>query len=308
MSKQGFTIAEALERDRRVRGDKGPAKPDRDPSGSAGTKFREAEPGKKSTDKGGAMFRCAIDGCGKPSLGSSLFCAEHRAQVPAVTDLRSGGTEAMSREPETWKFPAAHTGPSGYSPHVDPVGASLRIPRPLGLPPCEHRGLVPVLTLKDGRELFAAQGAKLDRADHLDLIVDCAGLVNGRKFVTSNNPRYRTLNLCAFPDVVRLAWPDMTAPTHVGIRFWIRLHGMLPQHTAVACVGGHGRTGTALACLLVADGMTGEEAIKAVREKHCVKAIETVAQEQYIKRLTADRERVGSADPRSREAGERERK
>lgn len=263
---QGFTIGEALKRDRRVQA--GPV---------------------KSTDKGGSMFRCAVDGCGKPSLGSSLFCADHRASSPSITDLkgRASGAETKVIDADTWKFPAAHSGPSGYT---EPVGASLRIPRPAGLPACEHRGLDPVLTLKDGRVLYAAQGAKLDRADHLDLILDCAGLVNGRKFVTSNNPRYRALNALAFPDVVRLAWPDMTAPTHVGLRFWVRLHGMLPQHTAVACVGGHGRTGTALACLLVADGMTADDAIKVVREKHCSKAIETIAQEQYIKRLAADRE------------------
>jgi hypothetical protein len=45
-----------------------------------------------------------------------------------------------------------------------------------------------------------------------------------------------------------------------------------------------------LACLLVVDGMTAEDAIKAVREKHCTKAIETVTQEQYIKRLAAEKE------------------
>jgi hypothetical protein len=261
---QGFTIGEALKRDRRV----------------------QTGPG-KSTDKGGSMFRCAVDGCGKPSLGSSLFCAEHRADSPSVGDLRGKAVETKVIDSDTWKFPQAHTGPSGYA---EPVGASLRVPRPAGLPSCEHRGLVPVLTLNDGRELYAAQGAKLDRADHLDLIVDCAGLVNGRKFVTSNNPRYRTLNALAFPDVIRLAWPDMTAPTHVGLRFWVRLHGMLPQRTAIACVGGHGRTGTALACLLVVDGMAAEDAIKTVREKHCTKAIETIPQEQYIKRLAADKE------------------
>ncbi len=291
MSEQGFTIAEALKRDRRVNG---PARG-------------------KSTDKGGSMFRCAIDGCGKPSLGSSLFCAEHRASSPSIGDLResnplrciipgcqkpvfeskrfcevhgSADVEGVT-DTGTWKFPPAHPGPSGYA---DPVGASLRIPRPAGLPPCEHRGLTPIVTLKDGRELYAAQGARLDRTGHLDLIVDCAGLVNGRKFVTSNSPRYRALNSFASPDVVRLSWPDMTAPTHVGLKFWTRLLEMLPQRTAVACVGGHGRTGTCLACLLVADGMTGEEAIKTVREKHCVKAIETVAQEQYIRRLAGEKE------------------
>ena len=126
---------------------------------------------------------------------------------------------------------------------------------------------------------------------HLDLIVDCAGLVNGGKFVAgSNNGRLtRTLNLAAFPDVIRLTWPDMTAPVTVGIRFWSRLLAILPSHTAICCVGSHGRTGTAIACLLVAAGMDADRAIAEVRTRHCRRAIETTGQEAYIRQLAKER-------------------
>lgn len=50
----------------------------------------------------------------------------------------------------------------------------------------------------------------------------------------------------------------------------------------VGCIGGHGRTGTILACMAVLDGMTPERAIKHVRRKYCHQAIETNDQEWYI--------------------------
>ena len=51
----------------------------------------------------------------------------------------------------------------------------------------------------------------------------------------------------------------------------------------IACVGGHGRTGTLLAGILVFQNYTADEAIDKVRKEHCNRAIETVAQEQLIK-------------------------
>jgi hypothetical protein len=53
----------------------------------------------------------------------------------------------------------------------------------------------------------------------------------------------------------------------------------------IGCMGGHGRTGTFLACLDIAasDGaMTVRKAIKKVRRDHCFSAIETREQEWFI--------------------------
>lgn len=173
--------------------------------------------------------------------------------------------------------------------------AATRVERPMVPGGCCHDASVAALVLSGGRKLYGAQGAKIVNGGHLDLILDCAGHVQTPKaFVKASGTgagKYRKLNGLVWPDVVRLDWPDMTAPTKVGIKFWQELHRLLPQHTAVACMGGHGRTGTALAALLVADGMGGQAAIDRVRKEHCPRAIETKEQEEYIRGLAKARER-----------------
>lgn len=175
-----------------------------------------------------------------------------------------------------------------------PVGGGYdqKLPRPVIAGGCDHRAAVACLTVHNGRRhLYGAQGGKLkpETLTHIDLIIDLAGHVQAPKpFVMSTTSRarkYAGLNRFASPDLIRLDWPDMTAPVHIPVAFWLRLWAMLPEHTVVACMGGHGRTGTALAALLVADGREGQEAIDMVRTKHCARAIETSKQEAYIKQL-----------------------
>jgi len=52
----------------------------------------------------------------------------------------------------------------------------------------------------------------------------------------------------------------------------------------IACAGGHGRTGTALACLAILDGIPGAEAVAFVREHYDPHAVETPAQRRYVAR------------------------
>lgn len=52
---------------------------------------------------------------------------------------------------------------------------------------------------------------------------------------------------------------------------------------AIACMGGVGRTGTVAACELVRRGMAPEAAIAAVREVRHPEAVETQAQEQFVR-------------------------
>lgn len=51
------------------------------------------------------------------------------------------------------------------------------------------------------------------------------------------------------------------------------------------CMGGHGRTGTMLACMAVMadESLTGDEAVKYVRAAHCTKAVETASQEWFVR-------------------------
>ena len=53
----------------------------------------------------------------------------------------------------------------------------------------------------------------------------------------------------------------------------------------VACHGGRGRTGTALACIAVLDGVPPAQAVAFVRTHYDRRAIETPWQRRYVSRF-----------------------
>ena len=54
----------------------------------------------------------------------------------------------------------------------------------------------------------------------------------------------------------------------------------------VYCVGGHGRTGTVLAVLAGLMGVAKTDPVQFIRDEYCEKVVETVAQVEYIARIT----------------------
>ncbi|MBO0701496.1 MAG: hypothetical protein J2P38_01090 [Candidatus Dormibacteraeota bacterium] len=54
------------------------------------------------------------------------------------------------------------------------------------------------------------------------------------------------------------------------------------QLVEIGCGGGHGRTGTALACLAVLSGLPRTQAVGWVRRAYCTEAIETPEQEAFV--------------------------
>lgn len=102
-------------------------------------------------------------------------------------------------------------------------------------------------------------------------------------------------------ETCHVAWPDGGIPPLV-YEFWPAVLSELlaRQYDACVwyCVGGHGRTGTALACLALSAGIVTDAtaAIEYVRAKHCSRAIETIAQEQYIARVAS--QFPGTPNPR----------
>jgi protein-tyrosine phosphatase len=54
------------------------------------------------------------------------------------------------------------------------------------------------------------------------------------------------------------------------------------QRVEVGCLGGHGRTGTALACLAVLSGHSPGDAVNWVRANYCSDAVETPEQEAFV--------------------------
>lgn len=54
------------------------------------------------------------------------------------------------------------------------------------------------------------------------------------------------------------------------------------QRVEIACGGGRGRTGTALACIAVLDGIPARDAVRFVREHYDPRAVETPWQRRYV--------------------------
>jgi protein-tyrosine phosphatase len=107
-----------------------------------------------------------------------------------------------------------------------------------------------------------------------------------------------TLLLAAFAPrpvdsgVTWIRWPDFGLPTDRGAAMsamhdaWAR---SVSERVEVVCRGGRGRTGTALACIAVMDGMSADSAIDLVRRVLHRRAIETPWQAGFVRGVAAGR-------------------
>jgi hypothetical protein len=81
-------------------------------------------------------------------------------------------------------------------------------------------------------------------------------------------------------------WPDFGLPADpVDARnaFAAALDRTRNERVEVACWGGNGRTGTALACIAILDGVPVNQAVAYVREHYRPTAIETAAQQRFVR-------------------------
>lgn len=84
----------------------------------------------------------------------------------------------------------------------------------------------------------------------------------------------------------RMYWPMLAAPPDLDellgylreIRAVLRTGGT----AEVFCFGGHGRTGTVLACLAVLDGEEPAAAIERLRRDYCQRAVSTKELEDFV--------------------------
>ncbi|GAB3252599.1 protein-tyrosine phosphatase family protein [Kineosporia babensis] len=85
-----------------------------------------------------------------------------------------------------------------------------------------------------------------------------------------------------------IRWPDFRLPTDredaqkALQAAWDRA---AEQRVEIACNGGRGRTGTALACLAVLDGVPPGSAVAYVRQRYSRHAVETLWQRCYVERF-----------------------
>ncbi|MDT5027028.1 MAG: hypothetical protein QOE61_3454 [Micromonosporaceae bacterium] len=85
-----------------------------------------------------------------------------------------------------------------------------------------------------------------------------------------------------------IRWPDFWLPsdrpaTVEALREGLDRAGS--ERVEVACGGGKGRTGTALALLAVLDGLPAEQAVAYVRERYSPHAVETPWQRRFVARF-----------------------
>lgn len=86
-----------------------------------------------------------------------------------------------------------------------------------------------------------------------------------------------------------LRWPDFRLPAdrsdaqNALREAWRRAED---ERVEIACGSGRGRTGTALACLAVLDGVPTGDAVAYVREHYDARAVETPWQRRYVVRFS----------------------
>ena len=84
-----------------------------------------------------------------------------------------------------------------------------------------------------------------------------------------------------------IRWPDFWLPSDdAAARATLTMawESALDGRVEVACSGGRGRTGTALACMAVLDGVAPDEAVHFVRTHYDSRAVETAWQRRYVRR------------------------
>jgi hypothetical protein len=148
--------------------------------------------------------------------------------------------------------------------------------------------------------------AKHNIVNFKGLLINCTGTatLQPKALVKATLPQLKFLTddkyiiLPEYEELV-LDWPDRDA-INLTPQFWIDLVSYVFTDSKyprvnVCCVGGHGRTGTALACMILAamhldypiNGNKGmvkkpDKLIKWIREQYCPDAIEGQFQQEYI--------------------------
>ncbi|WP_030933461.1 protein-tyrosine phosphatase family protein [Streptomyces sp. NRRL B-24720] len=84
-----------------------------------------------------------------------------------------------------------------------------------------------------------------------------------------------------------LRWPDFWLPDRQEARSLLEeaLTRAANERVEIACGGGYGRTGTALACMAVLDGVPADEAVAFVRRHYRRRAVETPWQRRFVRRF-----------------------
>lgn len=87
-----------------------------------------------------------------------------------------------------------------------------------------------------------------------------------------------------------LEWPDFGVPD-AAVRVSLQTtlsRARAGQRVEVGCLGAHGRTGTAMACLAILTGVPAARAVDWVRTAYCSEAVETPEQVKFVSDFAND--------------------
>lgn len=174
------------------------------------------------------------------------------------------------------------------------IGAKERAERtglssPLGL----YVGSISSKNVKDDFDFIIDGGGVIATYDLSDNILEGdEQLVEMLREHTTFTPAVR---------VLKVDWLDRKAP-RLAPSFWTALNEQVHGDVMTCCQGGHGRSGTAFACLLLCNAPDYDalDAIIHLRAVHCARAIESAEQHDYINTVAEFLGRQGNA----RELGE----
>ncbi|WP_433133257.1 protein-tyrosine phosphatase family protein [Micromonospora sp. CA-240977] len=131
-------------------------------------------------------------------------------------------------------------------------------------------------------------------AEQAGLLVLPSGVtVRGRRIAAVTSPADFALLLAPGPEPAwphrRIRWPDFWVPTDREDALDALRAALRRAHDGarveVACRGGVGRTGTALAAMAILDGVPAERAVSWVREGYHPRAVETPWQRRWLRRV-----------------------
>jgi protein-tyrosine phosphatase family protein len=128
--------------------------------------------------------------------------------------------------------------------------------------------------------------------DETGLVTLPSGLrVRGRRIADPVTPADFALLLADGPEPAwdhrRIRWPDFWIPTDradaLDALHEAHRRAVAGERVEIACMGGIGRTGTALAALAIIDGLPNEQAVDWVRAHHHHRAVETPWQRRWLR-------------------------
>lgn len=152
---------------------------------------------------------------------------------------------------------------------------------------CFHTGRITLFKIGD---LQVSGGARKDIDASFDvptLLLNCSGYSNPSTDQIILPVGFEALAKHVVPTAaIDMQWPDGGTPA-VTPEFWRKLPELALKkgflRMIVYCMGSHGRTGTALASLLIANhGLSAQKAVVKIRKEHCMDAVESSVQVDYL--------------------------